>query len=79
MCVARLSELCNFLLTAGAGPVAKLLTKILGPHSGIIYRRAELKELVNLHGISGAHGGDLNRDVVTIVGAWCAWLYQDQR
>jgi metal transporter CNNM len=40
-----------------------------GPHSGIVYRRAELKELINMHAETDKHGGDLNRDTITIVGA----------
>ncbi|KAG6899096.1 hypothetical protein C0993_000940, partial [Termitomyces sp. T159_Od127] len=50
-------------------PVAKLLEWILGPHHGIIYRRAELKELIALHSSSSPHGGDLKIDTVTIIGA----------
>ena len=41
---------------------------VLGPHHGIIYRRAELKELIALHSNVGELGGDLNRDTVTIIG-----------
>lgn len=50
-------------------PVAKLLEFVLGPHHGIIYRRAELKELIAMHSSHGAHGGDLKIDTVTIIGA----------
>lgn len=50
-------------------PVAKLLTYLLGPHAGVVYRRTELKELVAMHAEMGGHGGDLNTDVVTIMGA----------
>ncbi|KAI0067517.1 DUF21-domain-containing protein [Artomyces pyxidatus] len=52
-----------------AWPVAKLLEWILGPHHGIIYRRAELKELIALHSSVGHYGGDLRSDTVTIIGA----------
>ncbi|KAI5480581.1 f-box protein pof6 [Pseudohyphozyma bogoriensis] len=54
-----------------AWPVARLLTYLLGSHSGVVYRRAELKELISMHGAGaeGGHGGDLDRDTVTIVGA----------
>ncbi|KAM0752900.1 DUF21-domain-containing protein [Meredithblackwellia eburnea MCA 4105] len=52
-----------------AWPVAKLLTWILGEHSGVVYRRAELKELISMHHDAGGHGGDLNQDTITIVGA----------
>ncbi|KWU47263.1 DUF21-domain-containing protein, partial [Rhodotorula sp. JG-1b] len=51
-----------------AWPVAKLLEFLLGAHEGIVYRRAELKELVAMHATSAGHG-DLQTDTVTIVGA----------
>ncbi|KAL0948080.1 hypothetical protein HGRIS_010702 [Hohenbuehelia grisea] len=50
-------------------PVAKLLEFVLGSHHGIIYRRAELKELIAMHSSHSSHGGDLKRDTVTIIGA----------
>ncbi|ORY22900.1 hypothetical protein BCR39DRAFT_550565, partial [Naematelia encephala] len=49
-----------------AWPIAKLLEYILGAHHGIIYRRSELKELINLHAAGGAGGGDLDLDTVTM-------------
>ncbi|OBZ73128.1 hypothetical protein A0H81_06939 [Grifola frondosa] len=49
-------------------PVAKLLEFVLGPHHGIIYRRAELKELIAMHGSDGELKGDLKTDTVTIIG-----------
>jgi CBS domain containing-hemolysin-like protein len=52
-----------------AYPVAKLLEAFLGAHSGIVYRRAELKELISLHSTAVANGGDLNQDTVTIMAA----------
>ena len=52
-----------------AWPVAKLLEFALGPHHGIIYRRAELKELIAMHSSIGEYGGDLKTDTVTIIGA----------
>ncbi|GBE85783.1 hypothetical protein SCP_0803050 [Sparassis crispa] len=51
-----------------AYPVAKLLEFVLGPHHGIIYRRAELKELIAMHSKAGELGGDLKSDTVTIIG-----------
>ena len=42
---------------------------ILGPHHGIMYRRAELKELIAMHATTGQLGGDLNKDTVNIIGA----------
>lgn len=52
-----------------AWPVAKLLEFALGAHHGIIYRRAELKELIAMHSSHATHGGDLKTDTVTIIGA----------
>ncbi|KAJ7497080.1 DUF21-domain-containing protein, partial [Mycena latifolia] len=52
-----------------AWPVAKLLEFTLGAHHGIIYRRAELKELIAMHSNTQHHGGDLKMDTVTIIGA----------
>ncbi|KAH9939784.1 DUF21-domain-containing protein [Epithele typhae] len=51
-----------------AWPVAKLLEFALGPHHGIIYRRAELKELIAMHSNGGELGGDLKTDTITIIG-----------
>ncbi|KAG0147737.1 hypothetical protein CROQUDRAFT_76239 [Cronartium quercuum f. sp. fusiforme G11] len=66
---AKPVQILVYMLYPICWPIAWLLTKVLGAHSGIIYRRAELKELVSLHTRMGEHGGDLNEDVVTIVGA----------
>lgn len=52
-----------------AWPVAKLLEFVLGAHHGIIYRRAELKELIAMHSSHAPLGGDLKTDTVTIIGA----------
>lgn len=49
-------------------PVSRILHWTLGPHHGIVYRRAELKELVTMHALSGGRGGDLNGDTVMMVG-----------
>lgn len=48
--------------------MAKILEIVLGPHHGIIYRRAELKELIAMHENAGELGGDLKKDTVTIIG-----------
>ncbi|TFK68901.1 DUF21-domain-containing protein [Pluteus cervinus] len=58
-----------YLLGIIAWPVAKLLEFVLGPHHGIIYRRAELKELIAMHSSQSTHGGDLKTDTVAIIGA----------
>ncbi|KAK9720197.1 hypothetical protein K7432_004289 [Basidiobolus ranarum] len=48
-----------------AFPIACLLDWILGEHHGVIYRRAELRELVSLH--ESTQGGSLTHDEVTII------------
>lgn len=40
---------------------------LLGPHHGIMYRRAELKELIAMHSAHGELGGDLKKDTIVIV------------
>ena len=42
---------------------------VLGPHPCIMYWRAELKELITLHSITGEPGGEFRSDTVTIIGA----------
>ena len=55
------------LLFVVSWPVAKLLDLMLGQSHGMIYRRAELKELIDFHSQQNHHGGDLNIDAVTIM------------
>ncbi|KAF9466711.1 hypothetical protein BDZ94DRAFT_1186817 [Collybia nuda] len=67
--MAGFTQILIYFLGIIAWPVAKLLELVLGAHHGIIYRRAELKELIAMHSSHGAHGGDLKTDTVTIIGA----------
>ncbi|EEB91980.1 hypothetical protein MPER_09574, partial [Moniliophthora perniciosa FA553] len=67
--MAGLTRCLIFILGIISWPVAKLLEFALGPHHGIIYRRAELKELIAMHSSMGTYGGDLKTDTVTIIGA----------
>lgn len=39
---------------------------VLGRHNGIVYRKQELRELLNLHARAGHHGGDLQDGTVTM-------------
>ena len=55
------------LLYVVSKPIAMLLDWLLGSHQGVIYRHAELKELVSLHGEDQA--GPLTKDEVSIVKA----------
>ncbi|KAL7414512.1 hypothetical protein BDY24DRAFT_26127 [Mrakia frigida] len=56
---ARMTQILIYVAYPVAKPVSLLLEKILGSHNGIIYRKAELRELLNLHAMAGMHGGDL--------------------
>lgn len=47
-------------------PIAKLLEYILGAHHGIIYRRSELRELIQMHAAAKGAGGDLDNDTITM-------------
>ncbi|KAH7886734.1 hypothetical protein F5I97DRAFT_1966859 [Phlebopus sp. FC_14] len=67
--MAGFTRVLMYLLGIVSWPVAKLLEFVLGPHHGIIYRRAELKELIAMHSSLSSHGGDLKTDTVTIIGA----------
>ncbi|EIW75999.1 DUF21-domain-containing protein [Coniophora puteana RWD-64-598 SS2] len=67
--MAGFTKVLIYFLGIVAWPVAKLLEFILGSHHGIIYRRAELKELIAMHSAVSSHGGDLKSDTVTIIGA----------
>lgn len=64
---AKPVQLLIYLFYPVVWPISSLLTKLLGDHSGMMYRPAELKELVNLHSRQSNHGGDLAADVVTII------------
>ncbi|KAJ1032964.1 hypothetical protein NDA16_000243 [Ustilago loliicola] len=65
--LAPLTRGVMLLLWPIAFPVSRVLHWTLGPHHGIVYRRSELKELVNMHAATAGRG-DLNNDTVTIVG-----------
>ncbi|EGN97201.1 hypothetical protein SERLA73DRAFT_183859 [Serpula lacrymans var. lacrymans S7.3] len=67
--MAGFTRILIYVLGVVSWPVAKLLEFALGPHHGVMYRRAELKELIAMHSSMSAHGGDLKTDTVTIIGA----------
>ncbi|KAJ8452903.1 hypothetical protein Cgig2_014666 [Carnegiea gigantea] len=50
-----------------AYPISKLLDLFLGHGHVALFRRAELKTLVNLHGNEAGKGGELTRDETTII------------
>lgn len=60
-------KIAIYLMFVVAWPVAKLLDLILGENHGMVYRRAELKELIDFHSKQAQHGGDLSIDAVTIM------------
>ncbi|KAJ1871966.1 hypothetical protein LPJ55_003485 [Coemansia sp. RSA 990] len=55
----------QYLLAPLGYPIAKLLDYVLGSEHGVIYKKAQLKELVSLS--DAAHGGNLSADEVTII------------
>ncbi|KAK9666575.1 hypothetical protein RND81_14G195100 [Saponaria officinalis] len=50
-----------------AWPISKLLDLLLGHGHVALFRRAELKTLVNLHGNEAGKGGELTHDETTII------------
>ncbi|XP_043715127.1 DUF21 domain-containing protein At2g14520-like isoform X3 [Telopea speciosissima] len=48
-------------------PISKLLDWILGKGHFVLFRRAELKSLVNLHAHEAGKGGELTHDETTII------------
>lgn len=50
-----------------AYPISKLLDIVLGKGHVALFRRAELKTLVNLHGNEAGKGGELTHDETTII------------
>ncbi|KAK6916270.1 CNNM, transmembrane domain [Dillenia turbinata] len=50
-----------------AYPISKLLDFLLGEGHVALFRRAELKTLVNLHGNEAGKGGELTHDETTII------------
>ncbi|KAJ2609716.1 hypothetical protein H4S08_003929, partial [Coemansia sp. RSA 1365] len=58
-------RLLQYVLAPLGYPIAMLLDYVLGPDHGVIYKKAQLKELVLLS--DTAHGGNLSTDEVTII------------
>ncbi|KAJ2808211.1 hypothetical protein H4R21_000167 [Coemansia helicoidea] len=55
----------QYLLSPIGYPIAMLLDYVLGAEHGVIYKKAQLKELVLLS--DTAHGGNLSADEITII------------
>ncbi|KAL5713742.1 DUF21 domain-containing protein [Ranunculus cassubicifolius] len=49
-----------------AYPIGKVLDLVLG-HNDALFRRAQLKALVSIHGLEAGKGGDLSHDETTII------------
>ncbi|KAJ2389588.1 hypothetical protein GGI05_003459, partial [Coemansia sp. RSA 2603] len=58
-------RILQYILSPLGYPIALLLDYVLGPDHGVIYKKAQLKELVSLS--DAAHGGNLSADEVTII------------
>ncbi|KAJ1724908.1 hypothetical protein LPJ61_005694 [Coemansia biformis] len=58
-------RMLQYFLAPIGYPIAMLLDYVLGPDHGVIYKKAQLKELVSLS--DTAHGGNLSVDEVTII------------
>lgn len=56
-----------FILFPVAYPVSKVLDWFLGENHPLIFRRAELRTLVDLHGVEAGKGGDLTIDETNII------------
>ncbi|GLJ45389.1 hypothetical protein SUGI_0955550 [Cryptomeria japonica] len=50
-----------------AYPIGKVLDCVIGQHESALFRRAQLKALVSIHGQEAGKGGELTRDETTII------------
>ncbi|XP_073140024.1 DUF21 domain-containing protein At4g33700-like isoform X2 [Henckelia pumila] len=65
--VAPVVRLLVLICFPVAYPISKLLDLLLGHGNKALFRRAELKTLVNLHGNEAGKGGELTHDETTII------------
>ncbi|OEL25243.1 DUF21 domain-containing protein [Dichanthelium oligosanthes] len=65
--VAPLVRLLVWICFPIAYPISKLLDYVLGHGQTALFRRAELKTLVTLHGNEAGKGGELTHDETTII------------
>ncbi|XP_022727041.1 DUF21 domain-containing protein At2g14520-like [Durio zibethinus] len=65
--VAPIVQLLVWICFPVAYPISKLLDFLLGHGHVALFRRAELKTLVNLHGNEAGKGGELTHDETTII------------
>ncbi|MBA0760320.1 hypothetical protein Gotri_023072 [Gossypium trilobum] len=65
--VAPIVQVLVWICFPVAYPISKLLDFLLGHRHVALFRRAELKTLVNLHGNEAGKGGELTHDETTII------------
>ncbi|KAL4615098.1 hypothetical protein ACB092_07G100000 [Castanea dentata] len=65
--VAPVVRVLVFICFPVAYPISKLLDYLLGHGHVALFRRAELKTLVNMHGNEAGKGGELTHDETTII------------
>ncbi|KAL9229858.1 hypothetical protein vseg_005279 [Gypsophila vaccaria] len=65
--VAPLVRVLVWICFPIAYPISKLLDLLLGKGHKAVFRRAELKTLVDLHGNAAGKGGELTHDETTII------------
>ncbi|KAJ8439738.1 hypothetical protein Cgig2_009562 [Carnegiea gigantea] len=65
--VAPLVRVLVWICFPIAYPISKLLDRLLGKEHKALFRRAELKTLVDLHGNEAGKGGELTHDETTII------------
>ncbi|KAF0909974.1 hypothetical protein E2562_001225 [Oryza meyeriana var. granulata] len=65
--VAPLVRVLVWICFPVAYPISKLLDHVLGKGHTALFRRAELKTLVTLHGNEAGKGGELTHDETTII------------
>ncbi|XP_022740101.1 DUF21 domain-containing protein At2g14520-like [Durio zibethinus] len=65
--VAPFVQILVWICFPVAYPISKLLDLLLGEGHEALFRRAELKTLVDLHGNEAGKGGELTRDETTII------------
>ncbi|KAJ9561182.1 hypothetical protein OSB04_006342 [Centaurea solstitialis] len=66
-CVAPFVRVLVWVCFPVAYPISKLLDYLLGHEHVALFRRAELKTLVNMHGNEAGKGGELTHDETTII------------
>lgn len=69
--LAWLVRIIMALCSPIAWPLGKLLDVLLGTEQHVLFRRKQLKALVDLHGEGGGMGGKLSEDEIKIItGGW---------